>query len=45
MTEQTATILNRLLAKAVIVLLIASALVLSPIIAAGIELLGKELAK
>jgi hypothetical protein len=33
--------LNRLLAKAVIVLLIASALVLAPIIAAGIELLGK----
>jgi len=41
MTEQTATILNRLLAKAVIVLLLASALVLAPIIAAGIELLGK----
>jgi hypothetical protein len=41
MTEQTANILNRLLAKAVIVLLIASALVLSPIIAAGLELLGK----
>ena len=41
MTQQTATILNRLLAKAVIVLLIASALVLSPIILAGIELLGK----
>jgi hypothetical protein len=41
MSEQAATILNRLLAKAVIVLLIASALILSPIIAAGIELLGK----
>jgi hypothetical protein len=41
MTEQTATILNRLLAKAVIVLLIASALVLAPIILAGLELLGK----
>ena len=41
MTEQTANILNRLLAKAVIVLLIASALVLAPIILAGLELLGK----
>jgi hypothetical protein len=41
MTEQTATIINRLLAKAVIVLLIASALVLAPIISAGVELLGK----
>jgi hypothetical protein len=41
MNQQTATILNRLLAKAVIVLLIASALVLAPIISAGIELLGK----
>jgi hypothetical protein len=38
MTEHTARIVNRLLAKAVIVLLIASALVLSPIFAAGIEL-------
>jgi hypothetical protein len=41
MTEQTATILNRLLGRLVIVLLIASAFILSPIIAAGIELLGK----
>jgi hypothetical protein len=41
MTDQTATIINRLLAKAVIVLLIASALILSPIILAGLELLGK----
>jgi hypothetical protein len=41
MTEQTAKILNRLLAKAAIVLLIASALVLSPILAAGFELLRK----
>ena len=41
MTEQTANILNRLLAKAVIVLLIASALVLAPIISAGVELLRK----
>jgi hypothetical protein len=41
MTEQTANILNRLLAKAVIVLLIASALILAPIISAGLELLGK----
>lgn len=41
MTEQTARILNRLLAKAVIVLAIASALVLAPIVAAGIELLAK----
>ena len=38
MTEQTANILNRLLARLVIVLLIASALVLSPIIAAGLDL-------
>jgi hypothetical protein len=41
MTEQTARILNRLLAKAAAILLIASALVLAPIIAAGLELLGK----
>ena len=41
MTEQTARILNRLLAKAVIVLAIGSALVLAPIISAGLELLGK----
>ncbi|CAB4141791.1 hypothetical protein UFOVP419_21 [uncultured Caudovirales phage] len=41
MTEQTANILNRLLAKAVIVLLIASAFILAPIISAGLELLGK----
>jgi len=41
MTEQTAKILNGLLKKLVIVLAIASALILSPIIAAGIELLGK----
>jgi hypothetical protein len=41
MTDQTATILNRLLGKLVFVLAIASALILSPIIAAGIELLGK----
>jgi hypothetical protein len=33
--------LNRLLGKLATVLLIASALILSPIIAAGIELLGK----
>jgi hypothetical protein len=33
--------LNALLGKLVIVLAIASALILSPIIAAGIELLGK----
>jgi hypothetical protein len=41
MTDQTAKILNALLARLAIVLLIASALILSPIIAAGIELLGK----
>ena len=41
MTEQTARILNRLLAKAVIVLLIASAVILTPPILAGLELLGK----
>jgi hypothetical protein len=33
--------LNRLLGKLVFILAIASALILSPIIAAGIELLGK----
>ena len=41
MTERYAKELNRLLGKLVIVLAIASALILSPIIAAGIELLGK----
>ena len=41
MTEQTARILNGLLGKLVIVLAIASAVILAPIIAAGIELLGK----
>ena len=41
MTEQTARILNALLGKLVFVLAIASALVLAPIISAGIELLGK----
>ena len=41
MTEQTAKILNGLLDKLVVILLIASALILSPIIAAGFELLGK----
>ena len=41
MTEQTARRLNRLLARAAAILLIASALLLAPIIAAGIELLGK----
>jgi hypothetical protein len=40
-TEQTAKIINRLLAKAVIVLLTASALTLAAPIAAGIELLAK----
>jgi hypothetical protein len=38
MTDQTAKILNALLARLVIVLLTASAVILSPIIAAGIEL-------
>jgi hypothetical protein len=41
MTEHTARIINALLKKLVIVLAIASALILSPIIAAGIELLKK----
>ena len=41
MNEQTARILNGLLAKAAAILLIASALILSPILAIGIELLGK----
>jgi hypothetical protein len=41
MTEQTAKIVNRLLAKAVIVLLTASALILTPPILAGVELLAK----
>ena len=41
MTEQTARILNRLLGKLVIVLLIASAVILTPPILAGLKLLGK----
>jgi hypothetical protein len=41
MTEQTANILNRLLGKLTAILAIASAVILAPIIAAGIELLGK----
>jgi hypothetical protein len=41
MTEHTAKILNRLLAKAVIVLLTASALILAAPIAAAIELLAR----
>jgi hypothetical protein len=41
MTEQTATIINRLLAKAAAILLIASAAILTPPILAGLELLGK----
>jgi hypothetical protein len=41
MREQTAQIINGLLGKLTAILAIASALVLSPIIAAGIELLGK----
>jgi hypothetical protein len=41
MTDQTAKILNNLLGKLATVLLIASALILSPIISAGIELLRK----
>jgi hypothetical protein len=40
-TEQTAKIINRLLAKAVIVLLTASALILTPPILAGLELLAR----
>lgn len=39
MTEQTAKIINRLLAKAAIVLLVASALVLAAPVAAAIDLL------
>jgi hypothetical protein len=41
MTDQTARILNRLLGKLTAILAIASALVLAPIISAGVELLGK----
>jgi hypothetical protein len=41
MTDQTAKILNALLGKLATVLLIASALILAPIISAGVELLGK----
>jgi hypothetical protein len=41
MTEQTAKILNALLGKLVIVLLIASAVILTPPILAGLELLRK----
>jgi hypothetical protein len=41
MTEQTATILNGLLKKLVIVLATASAVILTPPILAGLELLGK----
>jgi hypothetical protein len=41
MTDQTTRILNRLLGRLVIILLIASALILSPILAAGIQLLQK----
>jgi hypothetical protein len=41
MTEQTARIVNRLLKKLVIVLLIASAVILTPPILAGLELLAK----
>jgi hypothetical protein len=41
MNPQTARIINGLLAKAATILLIASALILSPIIAAGIELMAK----
>jgi hypothetical protein len=41
MTEETATILNRLLGKLATVLLIASAVILTPPILAGLELLGK----
>jgi hypothetical protein len=42
MTEQTARIINALLGKLVFVLAIASAVILAPIIAAGIELLAKD---
>jgi hypothetical protein len=41
MSEHTATILNALLGKLVFILATASAVILAPIIAAGIELLGK----
>ena len=41
MTERTARELNRLLKKLVIVLLIASAVILTPPILAGFELLAK----
>ena len=41
MTEQTAKILNGLLKKLVIVLATASAVILTPPILAGLELLGK----
>ena len=41
MTEQTARIVNRLLKKLVIVLLIASAVILTPPILAGLELVAK----
>jgi hypothetical protein len=41
MNQQTATILNRLLGKLATVLLIASAVILTPPILAGLELLGK----
>jgi hypothetical protein len=41
MTEQTAKILNALLKKLVFVLATASAIILTPPILAGLELLGK----
>jgi hypothetical protein len=41
MNQQTARELNRLLKKLVIVLLIASAVILTPPILAGLELLAK----
>jgi hypothetical protein len=41
MTEQTAKILNALLGKLVFILATASALILTPPILAGLELLGK----
>jgi hypothetical protein len=41
MTKQTANILNRLLGKLTAILAMVSALVLAPIISAGVELLGK----
>jgi hypothetical protein len=40
MTDQTAKILNALLGKLVIILLIASAVILTPPILAGLELLA-----